>query len=126
MIISVVSPFKNLFTFRCVSQLEVISSFHSIKSKASGIDGLNHSFFEILLYKFLPYVIHVFKTVLAKSTFPENSKKSKIKLIPKQNNEFRPIYILPLLSKVIENITSEQSNEYIRDHNFLNAVQFIY
>ena len=42
---------------------------------------------------------------------------------PKQNNKFRPIYILPFLSQVIENIMSEQINEYVRNHNILCAAQ---
>ena len=69
----------------------------------------------------MPYVTHV----LTKSTFPENWKKSKItpKITLKQNNEFRPISILLFLSKIIENVMSEQINEYISNHNFLYAVQ---
>ena len=117
---------EDSFTFRCVSELEVLSSFRSVKSTAIGIDGLNPRFFEILLSKFLPYVTHVFNTVLTTSTFPDEWKKSKITPIPKQNNEFRPIYILPFLSKVIENIMSEQINEYVRSHNILCATQSVY
>ena len=110
---------EDSFTFRCVSQLEVLSSFRSIKSKAIGIDGLNPRFFEILLSKLLPYVTHVFNTILTKSTFPDEWKKSKITPIPKQNNEFT----FPLLFKVIENIMSEPINEYVRSHNILCAMQ---
>ena len=50
-------------------------------------------------------------------------EKSKITPIPKQNNEFRPIFILIFLSKVFENIMSERINEYVRSHNILCAVQ---
>ena len=70
MTIFVASPLK-IFTFQCVSQLEALSSFRSIKSKAIGIDGLNPRFFEILLSKLMSYVTHVFNTVLTKSTFPD-------------------------------------------------------
>ena len=108
---------EDSFTFRCVSQLKVLSSFCSIKSKAIGIDGLNPRFFEILLPKLLPYVTHVFNTILTKSTFSDEWKESKITPIPKQNNEFPPISIFPFLSKVIQNIMSEQINEYVRSHN---------
>ena len=116
MTIFVASPLK-------IEELEVLSSFRSIKSKAIGIDGVNPRFIEILLSKLLPYVTHVFNTILTKSTFPDEWKESKITPIPKQNNEFRPISILPFLSKVIENIMSEQINEYVRSHNILCAAQ---
>ena len=53
-------------------------SFRSIKSKATSIDGLNNRFFEILLSKLLPYVSHVFNTVLTKSTFPDEWKNQKL------------------------------------------------
>ena len=105
---------EDAFTFRCVTQLEVLSSFHSIKSKAITIGGLYPRFFEILLFKLLPYFTHVFNTVLTKWTFPDEWKKSKITPKPKQNNEFRPISNLPFLSKIIEYIMSEQINEYVR------------
>ena len=88
--------FEDSFTFRCVKQLEVLSSFRSVKSKPTGIDGLNPRFFEILLSKLLPYVTHVFNTILTKSTFPDEWKKSKITPIRKQNNEFR-ISLLKIL-----------------------------
>ena len=100
-----------------------MSSFRSIKSKATGIDGLNPRLFEILLSKLLPYVIQVFNTVETKSTLPDEWKKSNITPMPKQNNEFRPIFIFPFLSKVIENIMSEQINEYAKNNNILCAVQ---
>ena len=114
-------PIKDSFTFRCVSQLEVMSSFRSIKSKATGIDGLNTRFFKILLSTLLPYVTHVFNTALVKLTFPDEWRKSKIAPIPKQQQ--RLISILTFLSKVIENIVSEQINEYVRNHNIWCAFQ---
>ena len=69
----------------------------------------------------MPYATHVFNTVLTKSTFLDECKKSNITTIPKQNNEFRPISILPFLSKVIENIMSEQINEYVSNHNAVQS-----
>ena len=103
--------------------MKILLHFDALANWAIGIDGLNPRFFEILLSKLLPYVTHVFNTILTKSTFPDEWKESKITPIPKQNNEFRPISILPFLSKVIENIMSEQINEYVRSHNILCATQ---
>ena len=62
----------------------------------------------------MPYVTHVFNTVLTKITFSDVWKKSKITPTSKQNNEFRPISILRFSSKVIENIMSVRINEYVR------------
>ena len=45
-------PIEDSFTFRCVSQVEVLSSFRSIKSKATGIDELNSRFLKYCCLKF--------------------------------------------------------------------------
>lgn len=116
-------PIKNQFSFRCVSQCEVLLSFAAVKSKSTGLDEINPHFLGMLMPKLLPYVTHLFNTILTKSVFPEGWKLSKIIPIPKQNNDYRPIAILPFLSKVMENIMSKQINDYIKQKNLLSDKQ---
>ena len=47
----------------------------------------------------------------------------KIIPIPKSNNKFRPIAILPFLSKVMENLITRQKNNYRVSNNFLSGRQ---
>lgn len=114
---------QNSFSFRCADQTEVLHAFRSIKSNAEGMDGLNPKFLKLLLPRCLPFFTHIFNTILTKSYFPASWKYSKIIPLPKKNSDFRPIAILPFLSKVLEKLLCEQINHYIARHNLLTERQ---
>lgn len=116
-------PAETSFSFRCVNQLEVRKSLLSIKSNAEGLDGINPRFLKLIVPKLLPFLTHLFNTILTKSIFPDVWKKAKIIPIPKNNGEFRPIAILPCLSKAMENIMKNQINVYINERNLLTEKQ---
>lgn len=71
------------FKFVCVSQLDVLESFLSIKSNAVGLDKLHPTFIKSLLPVMLPFFTHVFNTILTTSAYPPSWKKAKIIPIPK-------------------------------------------
>ena len=116
-------PLENPFSFRCVNQLEVLECLSSVKSNAVGSDDLDPLFLKALSPRLLPHFTHLFNLVLTMSSFPDEWKRSKIILIPKSNNEFRPIAILPFLSKVMENLIARQMNNYLESNNFLSDRQ---
>ena len=62
-------------------------------------------------------------TALTKSIFPTLWKNAKIIPIPKSNSEFRPIDILPYLSKVLEKIMEKQINSFILQNSLLTDKQ---
>ena len=47
------------------------------------------------------------------SPFPDEWKQSKIISVPKCNNQFRPIVILPFLPKVMGNLIARPINNYL-------------
>ena len=57
------------------------------------------------------------------SSFPDEWKQSKIISISKSNNEFRPIAVLPFLSKVMETLLARQVNNYLVSNNLLSDNQ---
>ena len=94
------SQTQNLgFAFAGVSQMDVAQSINKIKSKVTGVDDLNPTFLKTILHIVLPYITHIFNTVLTTSVFPDIWQKSKVIPIPKTQNEYRLISILPFLSK---------------------------
>ncbi|XP_059221030.1 uncharacterized protein LOC131995848 [Stomoxys calcitrans] len=106
---------ENPFSFCCVDQTDVLNSILSIKSDATGTDGINPRFIKIIMPKLLPYVTYIFNTVLTKSTFPHEWKLAKIIPTRKSNNEYRPIAILPFLSKAL--MHNGESNRTIPVHS---------
>ena len=77
-------PIENTFSFRCVSQREVLLSFSAVKSNAVGVDGINPSFLNVIIPKLLLFVTHLFNTILTRSVYPDGWKQSKIIPIHKQ------------------------------------------
>lgn len=121
-LLNIVPP-EQSFCFRCVNQTEVLKSLLSIKSNAEGLDGINPRFLKLVIPKLIPFLTHICNTILTKSVFPDAWKKAKIIPLPKNNNDFRPIAILPYLSKAMEKIMQMQISEYLNKHKFLTDFQ---
>ena len=82
-------------------------------------NNINPLFLKVLTPKLLSYYTLLFNTGLTKSTFPKHWKLAKILPIPKTNNDFRAIAILPFLSKVMASVIARQTNNYLESHNYL-------
>jgi hypothetical protein len=63
------SPTKE-FAFINTFELEVYNVIHQIRSNVIGLDGVLFRFLKIILPRILPYVTHVFNTVLIASSYP--------------------------------------------------------
>ena len=111
------------FSFKCVSQLEVYSSIMSIKSNATGVDDISPKFMHLIIPILLPFLTHMFNTILMTSDFPSDWKCSKVIPIKKTLLEFRPISILPFLSKCLEKIIQSQISEYLDSNKLLHEKQ---
>jgi len=114
---------ENAFNFSCVSQAETLHSILRIRSNATGLDEINPRFLKIILPFILPFITHVFNSILTTSTFPQSWKTAKIIPVPKNNNEFRPIAVLPVFSKAIESIMHNQITAYLEKHSLLSDRQ---
>ena len=76
-------------------------------------------------------MVHIFNCILTKSAFPAQWKTAKIIPIPKCNkavgpSDFRPISILPCLSKVFEKVLKQQICCYLERFCLLNENQSAY
>ena len=78
---------------------------------------------------FLPTVTRIFNASLITSVFPRLWKLSIIRPIPKvntltnNNDFFRPISILPTLSKALEHIVHKELMDYLHTHDLLDPYQ---
>ena len=113
----------NRFSFHNITQSDVLLAFAKIKSNATGVDNIEPRFFKILLPKLLPYVCHLFNTILTTSTYPKQWKLAKILPVLKPNGDFRPIAILSYLSKAFEHLCLVQMHEFISSNSLLNTKQ---
>jgi Reverse transcriptase (RNA-dependent DNA polymerase) len=121
-------PNSETFSFRNVDIIEVKNAIFGIKSSAIGLDGISLRFVKMILPSILPCITHIFNTVLTTSTFPNTWKISKIIPIAKIKNpsvpgDYRPISILPSLSKALEILMKEQIMNFVIQNSLLNHLQ---
>lgn len=113
------------FEFQCIDHSDVLRTCLSVKSNAKGLDGLCPRFIKLLLPNLLQYITHIFNTILTTSQYPNTWKYAKVIPIPKSKSckEFRPISILPFLSKVFEKLMHLQITDYLSEHDLLTDRQ---
>lgn len=111
------------FNFIHFTREDVLESFLNIKSNAVGHDGMHPKFVKLTLPHTLTYFTHFFNTIISTSTFPSMWKHAKIVPILKSDKSYRPIAILPYLSKVMEKLMHMQISHYIQTNSLLNERQ---
>lgn len=76
----------------------------------------------------LPTVTHIFNASIMTGSYPSLWKMALVKPLPKSNtpstvNQYRPISILPTLSKALEHIVHGQLTNYLDEHKLLDDYQ---
>lgn len=116
------------FEFDCVSDEEVHIALMQITTNAIGEDGIPAVFLKLLCPFIIPFITFVINGCLTKSYFPTQWKVANVRPIPKESNpssvsDFRPISILPSLSKVLERVMKEQMQMFVGNNNLLCSMQ---
>lgn len=103
-----------MFIFHEVSTLDIIFAFHSVKSNAVGLDGVSLKFVKYMLPAIINLLTNIINRCIRENYFPTSWKVAKVIAVPKKGgHDFRPISILPCLSKVMEKIMSTQITEHL-------------
>ena len=119
------------FSFVEVSENQVIKMVRSIKTNATGIDGISAFFLKLGI----EYSVYAFTNIINSSIlykkFPNRWKLALVKPLPKNNNpmcvaDYRPISLLPTFSKVIEKLMAKQIIEYLKETNYFDNLQSAY
>ena len=104
-------------------------SFRGFEDKAIGWDGLSDNIIMGVYDSIKVILFKIFKAFLEEAVFPEKRKIAQIipvfKKGDKENIEnYRPISILPVFSKVLERIMYNLLYEYFMNNNLLPEHQF--
>ena len=121
-------PKCELFYFEAVSECDVKRYFLSITSKAVGDDEISYKMINYILDELLSILTHIMNYSLTTSSFPSAWKKAYIIPLPKTPtpssvSHYRPISILPLLSKILELTVHKQLSSFLSNKNLLNPFQ---
>lgn len=119
---------SSTFEFSPVSENNVYDAVMNVKSNAIGEDGVSMKFLKIILPYFVKPLTHIFNHCITTSSFPMLWKIGKITPVAKVTNalspsDYRPISILPVLSKVFESLLSAQITHYLNDNKLISPLQ---
>lgn len=129
--ITAVNHTYGAFSFANIDQISVYDAIYKVKSDAIGLDKIPLSFIKLILPVVLPTITHIYNFILTTSNFPTVWKSALVVPVHKKSktfnpNDFRPICMLPALSKSFEIVVKDQISPYLKRNNLLNSFQSAY
>ena len=118
------------FEFEEVDESFVLRELSSLKTKkATGLDQISAKILKDSAPTIASSLTKIFNASLLSQTFPDVWKNGKIIPLFKANdptapNNYRPITILSILSKIMERIVHRQVYKYLREHNLITSERF--
>jgi len=116
--------------FSTITEAKIIKIIDSLEPKAScGFDLLSNKMLKKEKLKFSKIITPLINQSLTLGKFPEALKKAKVIPIfkkgdPTNLNNYRPISLLPVLSKVFEKVMNNQLNEMLEKNNLIDPNQY--
>ena len=113
------------FTFSEISEEEVISASHSFKTSfGSGTDNVSSFFIKTAAAIIAKHLAYIFNHSLYMGEFPSNWKIARVSPMykedsPDERSNYRPISVLPVLSRLFEKLVYNQLHKYLDRHKFL-------
>ena len=110
---------KNSFSLHLVSYDDVITELKSLREDCStGYDQIPTNLLKLVLDTIASPLTNIINTSIIENIFPHQWKINKVSPIPKINcptdhDDYRPISILPVLSKVFERLMAKQICNFI-------------
>ena len=123
-------PASTLFYFHPIEEKETLRIIQKLKNKSSfGHDSISNKLLkrsQEVLYNPLTRLIN---QTIATGYFPEELKLSRVKPLYKNRDStlisnYRPISLLPSLSKVYERVIFDQLFQYMSNNDLLNISQY--
>ena len=118
------------FSFRNITEDVVYKTLSNLKSKNSiGKDKISMSLLKDIMPLIISPIIHLFNLSLNTGFIPDIYKCAKVIPVyksgpPDQFDNYRPISLLPALSKVLEKIVSFQMIRFLETQNILYTHQY--
>ena len=117
------------FLFQPVTEDEVGNILSGMNNKKSvGVDGISMHMLKISAPIIVPCLTYIFNKSLSEGEYPLRWKQAKIIPLHKSGDKsspcnYRPIAILPSVSKLLEKIACKQFSNYLKSKNILSKRQ---
>ena len=119
----------NSLFLKDVTKLEVERIISSLKNSSSGYDGIHSKEIKLTFNCFIEPLVHIFNLSIAQGVFPDELKVARVVPIYKSQdqkvlNNYRPVSVLPVFSKVLEQIMFNRVQSFIDKENLLYEHQY--
>ena len=120
----------NVFTFEDVDENIISKIIDTLQSKTTcGSDGISMMQIKHMKETLLAPITLIIRQVLHTGIFPDKLKIAKVIPIYKKDDEtifsnYRPISILPAISKIIEKVVYNQIYSFFTQHKLFNESQY--
>ena len=119
----------NVFEFKPVNESQVTDIIRNLRNtKATGLDEISVFVLKLCASELSPSIAYLINLPLKSGKFPTQWKKAKIIPIHKSGDKdnpsnFRPISILPCVSKILERVVQRQIIAFLHENNLLSPAQ---
>ena len=116
--------------FKAVQPKEIRSIISKLKnSKSTGVDNIDTRIIKLVAADILPAITHVVNLSIAQSVFPQGWKQAKVLPLLKKGDpmvpkNYRPVALLPILSKILERVIFNHCLE-IKSSEFFSPLSII-
>jgi hypothetical protein len=120
---------NSMFIEPCTRQ-EIITVVNNLSnSKGLGLDGLSVKVVKSIISNIASPLLEIFNNSFQYGIFPDKLKKAKITPIFKNEdkllvNNYRPISVLPIFSKILEKIMHRRLTSFINKHSIMSNNQY--
>ena len=133
--INYLNDYNSNLTFQCITSQKLIDIVQNMKNKSStDMFGISNFRLKKIIDSIVIPLRHIFNLSISKGVVPNKLKIAKVIPIFKLSNKpgsdktqpgnFRPISLLPILSKILEKIIAEQLVKYLNLNNILHKHQY--
>lgn len=108
---------------------EIIYVVHNMKNVGAGLDGINAKIFKRTFKSIINHLTHFINICLSKGIFPKQLKVAVVKPIYKGGerkilSNYRPISILPYISKILEKLIYIRLMAFLQENDIINECQY--
>ena len=125
------TTFEELMMLNLTTAEEVTEIVKNLNNVGAGYDNINSRLFKSTYEHILDFLLHLFNVCLSSGVFPKALKKAVIRPIfkggdPKQVTNYRPISLLPFISKILEKLICIRLETHLTQNSIIDPNQFAF
>ena len=127
--LSLVTHVDDNMTLEITSEQEVREIIMNLNDVGAGHDKINSKLFKRTFEAILDILLHLFNVCLRTGVFPSILKIAVIRPVyksgdPKETNNYRPISMLPFISKILEKLINNRLLIHLTNNSIIHDKQF--